>query len=203
MDHAVHGILQVRTLEWWPFPSPGDLPNPGIESRFPTLQVDSLPAESQGKHKNTGVGSLSLLQGIFPTQELNRGLLHCRRILCQLSYQGSLKCALLLFKWNSKMFIDFHLALSPYITYYHNLKANFLSQGNTPYSISWEPQEASPLHGPWQWGKRGVEDWEFVSNIPPDPHDGKSSRNSCWAVISPAECIYLWVLRRRHSQTPY
>ena len=38
--------------------------------------------------KNTGVGSLSLLQGIFPTQELNWGLLHCRRILYQLTYQG-------------------------------------------------------------------------------------------------------------------
>ena len=32
-----------------PFPSPGDLPNRGIEPRSPTLQVDSLPAESQGK----------------------------------------------------------------------------------------------------------------------------------------------------------
>ena len=42
------------------------------------LQVDSLPAESPGNPKNTGVGSLSLLQGIFPTQESNRGLLHCR-----------------------------------------------------------------------------------------------------------------------------
>ena len=38
--------------------------------------------------QNTGVGSLSLLQGIFPTQELNQGPLHCRRILYQLSYQG-------------------------------------------------------------------------------------------------------------------
>ena len=35
------------------------------------------------------VGSLSLLQGIFPTQESNQGLLHCRWILYQLSYQGS------------------------------------------------------------------------------------------------------------------
>ena len=35
--------------------------------------------------QNTGVGTLSLLQGIFPTQESNRGLLHCRRILYQLS----------------------------------------------------------------------------------------------------------------------
>ena len=33
----------------WPFPSPGDLPNPGIEPRSPALQADSLPAEPQGK----------------------------------------------------------------------------------------------------------------------------------------------------------
>ena len=39
---------------------------------------------------NTGVSSLSLFQQIFPTQELNWGLLHCRQILYQLSYQGSL-----------------------------------------------------------------------------------------------------------------
>ena len=39
--------------------------------------------------QNTGVGSLSLLQGIFPTQGLDPGLLHCRRIPYQLSYQGS------------------------------------------------------------------------------------------------------------------
>ena len=39
------------------------------------MQADSLPAEPPGKPKNTGVGSPSLLQGIFPTQESNRGLL--------------------------------------------------------------------------------------------------------------------------------
>ena len=72
-----------------PFPSPRDLPNPGIEPRSPALQVDSLPAEAQEMPKNTGVGSLSLLQRIFPTQEFNQSLLHCRQILYQLSYQGS------------------------------------------------------------------------------------------------------------------
>ena len=46
------------------------------------------PLTSPGQ--NTGVGSLSLLQGIFPTQGQNAGLLHCRRILYQLCYQGSL-----------------------------------------------------------------------------------------------------------------
>ena len=66
-----------------------DLPNPGIELGSPALQADSLQFEASGKPKNTGVGSLSLLQGIFLTQELNQGLLHCRRILYQLSYQGS------------------------------------------------------------------------------------------------------------------
>ena len=71
------------------FPSPGDLPNPGIKPRSPILQEDSLPAEPQGKPKNAGGSSPSLLQWIFPTQESNRGLLHCRRILYQLSYQGS------------------------------------------------------------------------------------------------------------------
>ena len=44
----VHGILQAGILEWLPFPSPGDLPNPGIEPRSPTLQADSLPAEPPG-----------------------------------------------------------------------------------------------------------------------------------------------------------
>ena len=72
----------------YPFPSPGDLPNPGIKPRSPTLQADPLPDEPQGKPKNTGVGSLSLLQGIFLTQELNQGLLHYRRILYQLSYKA-------------------------------------------------------------------------------------------------------------------
>ena len=84
-DYTVHGILQARILEWVAFP----FSRGSFEPRSPTLQVDSLPAELQGKPKSTGVGSLSLLQQIFATQELNWGLLHCRRILYQLSYQGT------------------------------------------------------------------------------------------------------------------
>ena len=84
INYTVHGILQARILEWVTFSLEdfqGNLPSPGIEPRSPTLQVDSLPAEPQGKPKNTGMGSLSLLQRIFLTQESNRGLLHCRRSL--------------------------------------------------------------------------------------------------------------------------
>ena len=46
---SVHGILQARVREWLPFPSPGDLPNPGIKPRSPVLQADSLPSEPLGK----------------------------------------------------------------------------------------------------------------------------------------------------------
>ena len=44
--------MEFSRPEYWsgyPFPSPGDLPNPGIEPRSPALQVDSLPAEPPGK----------------------------------------------------------------------------------------------------------------------------------------------------------
>ena len=52
-----------------------------------SLRLYELYSPSPGH--STGVGNLSLLQGIFPTQELNRGVLHCRQILYQLSRQGS------------------------------------------------------------------------------------------------------------------
>ena len=41
MDYTIHGILQARILQW--------VANPGIKPRSPALQVDSLPAEPQGK----------------------------------------------------------------------------------------------------------------------------------------------------------
>ena len=88
MGYTVHGVLQARILEWVPFPFSGGRPNPGIDPRSPALQVYSLPAEPQGKPKNTGACRLSFLEGIFPTQESSKGLLHCRQILYQLSYQG-------------------------------------------------------------------------------------------------------------------
>ena len=64
-----------------------------VETESDSVRSDSLlphglysPLNSPGQ--NTGVGSLSLLQGIFPTQGSNPGLPHCKWILYQLSYQG-------------------------------------------------------------------------------------------------------------------
>ena len=78
-----YGLQPTRLLcpwgfsrqEYWsglPRPPPGDLPNPGFPHCRRILYCLS---------QNTGIGSLSLLQGIFPTQELNQGVLHCKWIL--------------------------------------------------------------------------------------------------------------------------
>ena len=56
---------------------------------FNSLRPHGLDSLWNSPGQNTGVGSLSLLQGIFPTQGSNPGLLHCRRILYQLNHQGS------------------------------------------------------------------------------------------------------------------
>ena len=58
----------------------------GVSNSLQSHELYS-PWDSQGQ--NIGVGSLSLLLGIFPTQGSNPGLLHCRRILYQLSHNGS------------------------------------------------------------------------------------------------------------------
>ena len=57
MDSCVHGISQVRILEWVAIPFSGDLPGLGIEPRSPALQADSLPSEPTGKL----VGILSVI----------------------------------------------------------------------------------------------------------------------------------------------
>ena len=62
---------------------------PKDETRVSCIACGFFTICATGKPRNTGVASLSLLQGIFLNQELNQGLLHCRRILYQLSYQRS------------------------------------------------------------------------------------------------------------------
>ena len=80
---SARGILQARYWSGLPFPSPGDLLNPGIEPRSPALQADALTSEPPGlgSPQNTVAGCHFLHQGIFPTQGLN---LH---LLCLLHWQ--------------------------------------------------------------------------------------------------------------------
>ena len=52
INHQAHLSMKFSRQEYWsglPFLSPGDLPDPGIELRFPALQADSLPSEPPGK----------------------------------------------------------------------------------------------------------------------------------------------------------
>ena len=91
MDYTVHGILQVRILEWVAFPLSGDLPKPRIEPRTPALQGDSLPAQPPEKPKNTGMGSLSLLQQIFPIPGIELGFPALQADSLPTSYQGNPK----------------------------------------------------------------------------------------------------------------
>ena len=85
LGSSVHGILQARILEGAAVPFSRGFSQPGPEPISPTLLADSSLSEPPGKPENTGVGSLSLLEEIFLTQEL-WALLHCRQILYQLSY---------------------------------------------------------------------------------------------------------------------
>ena len=56
MNYTVHGLLQARILEWVAFSFPGDLPNPGIKTRSPALQVILYQLSHKGSRK-MGAGS--------------------------------------------------------------------------------------------------------------------------------------------------
>ena len=85
----VHGILQARILEWVAFPFSRGSSQPRDQIQVSHIAGRFFTSWTTGKPKNTGVGSLSLLQWIFLTQEQNWGLLPCRQIFYQLSHQGS------------------------------------------------------------------------------------------------------------------
>ena len=89
MNYTVLGILQARILNWVAFPFSRGSSQPRDQIQVSHIAGGFLPGELQGKPKNTGLGSLSLIQQIVPTQKSNQGLPHCRWILYQLSYQQS------------------------------------------------------------------------------------------------------------------
>ena len=84
------GIFQARIQEWVAMPSSRGSSQPRDSTQVSRIAGESLPSEPPGKLKNTGVGSLSLPQGIFLTQGPNQGLILYRWILYQLCYQESL-----------------------------------------------------------------------------------------------------------------
>ena len=86
--HGLYGPWTSLGQKKWvafPFPFPRGSSQPRDWTQVSCIAGRFFTAEPQRKPKNTGVGSLSLLQGIFQTQKSNQGLLHCRRILYQLS----------------------------------------------------------------------------------------------------------------------
>ena len=110
---SLHEILQARILEWaaisfyrgssWPRDQTwvsciAGRCFTGWATRETQSESDSVVSDCLRPHglyspwnstgQNTGVGSCSLLQGVFPNQGLNPGLLHCRQILYQLSHKG-------------------------------------------------------------------------------------------------------------------
>ena len=80
---SVYGIPQARVLEWGAISF-----SRGASQHRDRTQVSSI-GDRRFNLWATGVGILTILQWIFPKQELNWGLLHCRQILYQLSFQGS------------------------------------------------------------------------------------------------------------------
>ena len=114
LAHQAPLSMRFSRQEYWsglPFPSPGNLPDPGIKPRSPALQADTLPSEPPGKlcplfvipwtvvyqaFLSMGFSRQAYWNGLpFPspgdllTQGSNPGLLHCRQTLYPLSHQGS------------------------------------------------------------------------------------------------------------------
>ena len=86
---VVHGILQPRILEWVAFPFSRGFSHPRDRTQVSRIAGRFFTSWATREAQE----SLSLLQWIFPTQESNQGLWHCRQILYQLSYEGNQECS--------------------------------------------------------------------------------------------------------------
>ena len=80
--------VQLFSTLWVPFPFPRGSSQPRDRTQVSHIAGRFFQLSPKGNQEHWS-GSLSLLQAIVPTQESNQGLLYCRQILCQLSYQGS------------------------------------------------------------------------------------------------------------------
>ena len=144
---AVHGTPHGRTLE-------SETGSCSVVSN--SLQPNGLDSPWNSPGQNNGVGSHSLLQGIFPTQGSNLGLLHCWQILYHLSYEGSpgsqyswvlMRALFLACKWANgfnhvfMLWGDRSLSSSPYKATNPIKKPCFITQSNPNY-----PLKVSPLN---------------------------------------------------------
>ena len=96
VDYTVRGILQARILEWAAVPFSKGSSQPRDQAQVSHITGGFLPAEPQGKPKNTGVGRLSLLQRIFPSQELNQVGLESTKNLMVGNYPSLLMMSMLI-----------------------------------------------------------------------------------------------------------
>ena len=127
--------------------------------------------------QNTEVDNGSLLQGIFPTQELNPGLLHCRRILYHLSHQGSPR----ILEWVALTKTSISIIKNSEFIHDCTIGKPYAVQVTQSCPTLWDPVDCSPpcssVHGIFQarvleWGaisfSRGSSwprDWTQVSSI--------------------------------------
>ena len=99
---SLHGIFRQEYWSGMPFPSPGHLPNPGIEPRSPTLQADSLPTEPPGKPKSERESCSFMSDSLrphglyspwnFPGQTVEWAAVPLSRTSSQSRYQTHVSC---------------------------------------------------------------------------------------------------------------
>ena len=87
-DYTVHGILRARILEWVAFPFSMGSSQPRDWTLVSHITGRFFTSWATGELKNIEVGSLSLLQGIFPTQKSNWYILRCRQIFLPTELSG-------------------------------------------------------------------------------------------------------------------
>ena len=128
----IHHVSQCKYFRVF-FPSFSSSLKSKSLSRVPLFVTPwNSPLNSPGQ--NTGVGSCSLLQGIFPTQGSNPGIPHCQWILHQLSHQGSPSCSLF-YLFNQPLSLNrFFNPIFSATPYSHNLLL-FLQQPPTTLAL--------------------------------------------------------------------
>ena len=132
MDYTVHGILQARILEWYLFPSPGDLPNPGIKSRSPhcrwilyqlshrgsprILEWVTYPF-SRGSSQPRNWTGISCIAGRFFTSWATREALLLKKVVSSSYHCQNNKNTALLTRW---VFFLFLTCVQKLIRFFHS-----------------------------------------------------------------------------------